>query len=177
MANAIPICKTSTCSLINCKSFIYLSDCGANCHKQCKDLLVLACRKLSRGTSIGSSHGSLPSSPSLAPGIAWNIKYVVKSLTDGKPVELTVTPCGQVCKHTSLKKQTFLLGGGYLQPKSGEMPRVTSLFLHICYIVSEHCTLRAGVTGRITRWTGKKKHEKRKKRKPMQPSRLKNGKL
>ncbi|XP_040206740.1 ras guanyl-releasing protein 3 isoform X2 [Rana temporaria] len=42
-------------------------DCGANCHKQCKDLLVLACRKLSRGTSIGSSHGSLPSSPSLAP--------------------------------------------------------------------------------------------------------------
>ncbi|KAM4772259.1 ras guanyl-releasing protein 3 [Rhinophrynus dorsalis] len=42
-------------------------DCGANCHKQCKDLLVLACRKLSRGTSIGSNHGSLPSSPSLAP--------------------------------------------------------------------------------------------------------------
>ncbi|XP_068088218.1 ras guanyl-releasing protein 3 [Hyperolius riggenbachi] len=42
-------------------------DCGANCHKQCKDLLVLACRKLSRGASIGSGHGSLPSSPSLAP--------------------------------------------------------------------------------------------------------------
>nr|XP_021145102.1 ras guanyl-releasing protein 3 isoform X4 [Columba livia] len=40
-------------------------DCGANCHKQCRDLLVLACRKFSRGTSVGSSHGSLPSSPSL----------------------------------------------------------------------------------------------------------------
>ncbi|KAK6489930.1 ras guanyl-releasing protein 3-like [Huso huso] len=46
-------------------------DCGVNCHKQCKELLVLACRKLSRGTSLGStspsscSHGSLPSSPSL----------------------------------------------------------------------------------------------------------------
>ncbi|MBN3282173.1 GRP3 protein, partial [Polyodon spathula] len=48
-------------------------DCGVNCHKQCKELLVLACRKLSRGTSLGStspsscSHGSLPSSPSLPP--------------------------------------------------------------------------------------------------------------
>ncbi|KAG8444155.1 hypothetical protein GDO86_009366, partial [Hymenochirus boettgeri] len=42
-------------------------DCGANCHKQCKDLLVLACRKLSRGTSIGTNHDSLPSSPSLTP--------------------------------------------------------------------------------------------------------------
>ncbi|XP_053567842.1 ras guanyl-releasing protein 3 [Bombina bombina] len=42
-------------------------DCGANCHKQCKDLLVLACRKRSRGTSVSSSHDSLPSSPSLAP--------------------------------------------------------------------------------------------------------------
>ncbi|XP_072490245.1 ras guanyl-releasing protein 3 isoform X1 [Notamacropus eugenii] len=42
-------------------------DCGANCHKQCKDLLVLACRKFARGTSMGSSHGSLPGSPSLPP--------------------------------------------------------------------------------------------------------------
>ncbi|XP_075194263.1 ras guanyl-releasing protein 3 isoform X2 [Anomaloglossus baeobatrachus] len=42
-------------------------DCGANCHKQCKDLLVLACRKLSRAASISSGHGSLPSSPSIAP--------------------------------------------------------------------------------------------------------------
>uniref|UniRef100_A0A8D0GY98 RAS guanyl releasing protein 3 n=1 Tax=Sphenodon punctatus TaxID=8508 RepID=A0A8D0GY98_SPHPU len=40
-------------------------DCGANCHKQCRDLLVLACRKFARGTSLGSNHGSLPSSPSL----------------------------------------------------------------------------------------------------------------
>ncbi|XP_031807120.1 ras guanyl-releasing protein 3 isoform X2 [Sarcophilus harrisii] len=42
-------------------------DCGANCHKQCKDLLVLACRKFARGTSVGSGHGSLPGSPSLPP--------------------------------------------------------------------------------------------------------------
>ncbi|XP_061480739.1 ras guanyl-releasing protein 3 isoform X2 [Rhineura floridana] len=43
-------------------------DCGANCHKQCRDLLVLACRKFVRGTSLGSSHGSLPNSPSLPSG-------------------------------------------------------------------------------------------------------------
>ncbi|XP_069464012.1 ras guanyl-releasing protein 3 isoform X1 [Ambystoma mexicanum] len=42
-------------------------DCGVNCHKQCKELLVLACRRFSRGMSRGSSHGSLPGSPSLAP--------------------------------------------------------------------------------------------------------------
>lgn len=42
-------------------------DCGANCHKQCKDLLVLACRRFARGPSLGSSHGSLPGSPSLPP--------------------------------------------------------------------------------------------------------------
>ncbi|KAM6461799.1 ras guanyl-releasing protein 3 [Liasis olivaceus] len=40
-------------------------DCGANCHKQCRDLLVLACRKFARGTSLNSGHGSLPNSPSL----------------------------------------------------------------------------------------------------------------
>ncbi|XP_008252776.3 ras guanyl-releasing protein 3 isoform X1 [Oryctolagus cuniculus] len=42
-------------------------DCGANCHKQCKDLLVLACRRLARAPSLGSSHGSLPGSPSIPP--------------------------------------------------------------------------------------------------------------
>ncbi|XP_077628898.1 ras guanyl-releasing protein 3 isoform X1 [Crocuta crocuta] len=42
-------------------------DCGANCHKQCKDLLVLACRRFARVPSLGSSHGSLPGSPSLPP--------------------------------------------------------------------------------------------------------------
>ncbi|XP_038253578.1 ras guanyl-releasing protein 3 isoform X2 [Dermochelys coriacea] len=42
-------------------------DCGANCHKQCRDLLVLACRKFARGTSMGSNHDSLPNSPSLPP--------------------------------------------------------------------------------------------------------------
>ncbi|GCB62246.1 hypothetical protein scyTo_0013044, partial [Scyliorhinus torazame] len=44
-------------------------DCGVNCHKQCRDLLVSACRKLRKSTSLESTsphshtHGSLPSSP------------------------------------------------------------------------------------------------------------------
>uniref|UniRef100_A0A8I5P3G1 RAS guanyl releasing protein 3 n=1 Tax=Papio anubis TaxID=9555 RepID=A0A8I5P3G1_PAPAN len=42
-------------------------DCGANCHKQCKDLLVLACRRFARAPSLSSGHGSLPGSPSLPP--------------------------------------------------------------------------------------------------------------
>ncbi|XP_056147518.1 ras guanyl-releasing protein 3 [Lampris incognitus] len=46
-------------------------DCGVNCHKQCRELLVLACRKLLRSTSLGNvspgglTHSSLPSSPAL----------------------------------------------------------------------------------------------------------------
>ncbi|XP_067332133.1 ras guanyl-releasing protein 3 [Channa argus] len=46
-------------------------DCGVNCHKQCRELLVLACRKLIRSSSVGSvspsrlTHSSLPSSPTL----------------------------------------------------------------------------------------------------------------
>lgn len=46
-------------------------DCGVNCHKQCRELLVLACRKLPRSTSHSSvspgplTHSSLPSSPAL----------------------------------------------------------------------------------------------------------------
>eukprot|EP00064_Thunnus_orientalis_P008408 superscaffoldBa00000997_g8431 len=46
-------------------------DCGVNCHKQCRELLVLACRKLLRSSSLGSvsparlTHSSLPSSPAL----------------------------------------------------------------------------------------------------------------
>ncbi|CAM4646837.1 unnamed protein product [Leuciscus chuanchicus] len=46
-------------------------DCGVNCHKQCRELLVLACRRLPRSTSLGSvspgvlTHSSLPSSPNL----------------------------------------------------------------------------------------------------------------
>ncbi|KAM7408116.1 hypothetical protein PAMA_002005 [Pampus argenteus] len=46
-------------------------DCGVNCHKQCRELLVLACRKLLRSSSLGSvsparlCHSSLPSSPAL----------------------------------------------------------------------------------------------------------------
>ncbi|XP_007937081.1 ras guanyl-releasing protein 3 [Orycteropus afer afer] len=42
-------------------------DCGANCHKQCKDLLVLACRRFARGPSLGNGQGSLPGSPSMPP--------------------------------------------------------------------------------------------------------------
>lgn len=47
------------------------SDCGVNCHKHCRELLVLACRKLIRSGSLGSvsparlTHSSLPSSPAL----------------------------------------------------------------------------------------------------------------
>ncbi|KAI3363428.1 hypothetical protein L3Q82_011574 [Scortum barcoo] len=46
-------------------------DCGVNCHKQCRELLILACRKLIRSSSLGSvsparlTHSSLPSSPAL----------------------------------------------------------------------------------------------------------------
>ncbi|XP_048862576.1 ras guanyl-releasing protein 3 isoform X1 [Brienomyrus brachyistius] len=46
-------------------------DCGVNCHKQCRELLVLACRKLPRASSLVSVapstavHSSLPSSPTL----------------------------------------------------------------------------------------------------------------
>ncbi|XP_039995610.1 ras guanyl-releasing protein 3 isoform X2 [Xiphias gladius] len=46
-------------------------DCGINCHKQCRELLVLACRKLICSGSLGSvsparlTHSSLPSSPAL----------------------------------------------------------------------------------------------------------------
>ncbi|XP_017282805.1 ras guanyl-releasing protein 3 [Kryptolebias marmoratus] len=46
-------------------------DCGVNCHKQCRELLVLACRKLIRSGSLSSvsptrlAHSSLPSSPTL----------------------------------------------------------------------------------------------------------------
>ncbi|RXM33011.1 Ras guanyl-releasing protein 3 [Acipenser ruthenus] len=74
-------CKGSLSLIVACHCpdspgtclILFVADCGVNCHKQCKELLVLACRKLSRGTSLGStspsscSHGSLPSSPSLPP--------------------------------------------------------------------------------------------------------------
>ncbi|MEJ1287160.1 RAS guanyl releasing protein 3 [Cricetulus griseus] len=48
----------------HCAGFV---NCGANCHKQCKDLLVLACRRLARAPSLGSNPGSLPGSPALPP--------------------------------------------------------------------------------------------------------------
>uniref|UniRef100_A0A3B5AEJ3 RAS guanyl releasing protein 3 n=1 Tax=Stegastes partitus TaxID=144197 RepID=A0A3B5AEJ3_9TELE len=40
-------------------------DCGVNCHKQCRELLVLACRKLIRLSPARLTHSSLPSSPAL----------------------------------------------------------------------------------------------------------------
>ena len=49
----------------------HFTDCGVNCHKQCRELLVLACRKLIHSSSLGSvsparlTHSSLPSSPVL----------------------------------------------------------------------------------------------------------------
>lgn len=56
------------CFTLICGTFGIFSDCGANCHKQCKDLLVLACRRLARAPSLGSNPGSLPGSPALPPG-------------------------------------------------------------------------------------------------------------
>ncbi|XP_043914886.1 ras guanyl-releasing protein 3 isoform X1 [Protopterus annectens] len=66
-------------------------DCGVNCHKQCKDLLVLACRKRSRGASVENTspspfcHGSLPGSPSLPPGhlISITEKWAIKTILSG----------------------------------------------------------------------------------------------
>uniref|UniRef100_A0A8C9XRA6 RAS guanyl releasing protein 3 (calcium and DAG-regulated) n=1 Tax=Sander lucioperca TaxID=283035 RepID=A0A8C9XRA6_SANLU len=52
----------------HCAGFVY---CGVNCHKQCRELLVLACRKLIRSSSLSSvsparlTHSSLPSSPAV----------------------------------------------------------------------------------------------------------------
>ncbi|KAK7880853.1 hypothetical protein WMY93_032514 [Mugilogobius chulae] len=44
-------------------------DCGVNVHRQCRDLLVLACRKLIRSRSMiqvsTTNHSSVPSSPAL----------------------------------------------------------------------------------------------------------------
>uniref|UniRef100_A0A3B4H809 RAS guanyl releasing protein 3 n=1 Tax=Pundamilia nyererei TaxID=303518 RepID=A0A3B4H809_9CICH len=54
--------------IYNILPYVY---CGVNCHKQCRELLVLACRKLIRSGSLGSvspvrgTHSSLPSSPTL----------------------------------------------------------------------------------------------------------------
>lgn len=51
--------------------YFCFADCGVNCHKQCRELLVLACRKLIHSGSLGSvspvrgTHSSLPSSPTL----------------------------------------------------------------------------------------------------------------
>uniref|UniRef100_A0A671Q5R2 Ras guanyl-releasing protein 3-like n=1 Tax=Sinocyclocheilus anshuiensis TaxID=1608454 RepID=A0A671Q5R2_9TELE len=72
----------------------FLSHCGVNCHKQCRELLVLACRRLPRSTSLGNvspgalTHSSLPSSPSLptCKGENTPLQYITICLSQSKTV-------------------------------------------------------------------------------------------
>uniref|UniRef100_A0A672K048 Ras guanyl-releasing protein 3-like n=1 Tax=Sinocyclocheilus grahami TaxID=75366 RepID=A0A672K048_SINGR len=76
-ANPLLQCKMGPGFIHNFQEMTYLKPtfcehyCGVNCHKQCRELLVLACRRLPRSTSLGNvspgvlTHSSLPSSPSL----------------------------------------------------------------------------------------------------------------
>uniref|UniRef100_A0A8C1WJE0 RAS guanyl releasing protein 3 (calcium and DAG-regulated) n=1 Tax=Cyprinus carpio TaxID=7962 RepID=A0A8C1WJE0_CYPCA len=67
-------------------------DCGVNCHKQCRELLVLACRRLPRSTSLGNvspgvlTHSSLPSSPNLptCKGENTPVQYITICLSQSK---------------------------------------------------------------------------------------------
>ncbi|XP_034040283.1 ras guanyl-releasing protein 3-like [Thalassophryne amazonica] len=67
-------------------------DCGVNCHKQCRELLVLACRKLVCSGSPGSisparlTHSSLPSSPALATCKDEDEVFEFPSVTSAGPV-------------------------------------------------------------------------------------------
>ncbi|XP_078085685.1 ras guanyl-releasing protein 3 isoform X3 [Mustelus asterias] len=76
-------------------------DCGVNCHKQCRDLLVFACRKLRKSTSLESTsppphaHGSLPSSPAtlscgnVQDGAVFNFPHSTRSQAiDGRSITL-----------------------------------------------------------------------------------------
>ncbi|XP_072368436.1 ras guanyl-releasing protein 3 [Scyliorhinus torazame] len=76
-------------------------DCGVNCHKQCRDLLVSACRKLRKSTSLESTsphshtHGSLPSSPAtlscgnVQDGAVFNFPHSSRSQAiDGRSITL-----------------------------------------------------------------------------------------
>uniref|UniRef100_A0A8C8FIM8 RAS guanyl releasing protein 3 (calcium and DAG-regulated) n=1 Tax=Oncorhynchus tshawytscha TaxID=74940 RepID=A0A8C8FIM8_ONCTS len=64
-------------------------DCGVNCHKQCRELLVLACRKLPRSTSLqsvspgGLTHSSLPSSPTMPTFKGTDEMFEFPSVTPG----------------------------------------------------------------------------------------------
>ncbi|XP_041033464.1 ras guanyl-releasing protein 3 isoform X3 [Carcharodon carcharias] len=71
-------------------------DCGVNCHKQCKDLLVLACQKLRKSTSPPPhTHGSLPSSPAtlscgnVQDGAVFNFPHSTRNQAiDGRSITL-----------------------------------------------------------------------------------------
>uniref|UniRef100_A0A672FR68 RAS guanyl releasing protein 3 (calcium and DAG-regulated) n=1 Tax=Salarias fasciatus TaxID=181472 RepID=A0A672FR68_SALFA len=88
-------------------------DCGVNCHKQCRELLVLACRKLIRSGSLGSvsparlTHSSLPSSPALP-------------VCKGHPFP-AVTPAGP-----GLESQSITLMTGSAQKISVRLQRSTT---------------------------------------------------
>uniref|UniRef100_A0A673KV97 Ras guanyl-releasing protein 3-like n=1 Tax=Sinocyclocheilus rhinocerous TaxID=307959 RepID=A0A673KV97_9TELE len=72
-ANPLLQCKMGPGFIHNFQEMTYLKPtfcehyCGVNCHKQCRELLVLACRRLPRSTSLGNvspgalTHSSLPS--------------------------------------------------------------------------------------------------------------------
>ncbi|XP_041922721.1 ras guanyl-releasing protein 3 isoform X2 [Alosa sapidissima] len=94
-------------------------DCGVNCHKQCRELLVLACRKLPRSTSHGSvspgplTHSSLPSSPALPS---------CKGEDDDEVFEFpSVTPAGP-----DLEGQSITLMTGSAQRISVRLQRATT---------------------------------------------------
>ncbi|XP_078413465.1 ras guanyl-releasing protein 3 isoform X4 [Cetorhinus maximus] len=71
-------------------------DCGVNCHKQCKDLLVLACQKLRKSTSPPPhTHGSLPNSPAtlscgnVQDGAVFNFPHSTRNQAiDGRSITL-----------------------------------------------------------------------------------------
>jgi len=40
--------------MLNCVNFDLFTDCGMNCHKQCKDLIVIECKRRHK-TSVADS--------------------------------------------------------------------------------------------------------------------------
>ncbi|XP_057703549.1 ras guanyl-releasing protein 3 isoform X2 [Corythoichthys intestinalis] len=70
-------------------------DCGVNCHKQCRELLVLACRKLLRSASFGSvtpdrhTRNSLPSSPALTTCTDKDEVFSFPATTSASPIRDT----------------------------------------------------------------------------------------
>ncbi|KAM8860158.1 ras guanyl-releasing protein 3 isoform 3-T5 [Spinachia spinachia] len=61
-------------------------DCGVNCHKQCRELLVLACRKLICYVSPARlTHSSLPSSPAMPTCKDDNEVFEFPSVTSPRP--------------------------------------------------------------------------------------------